>query len=201
MIMDSDYHGTRNREERVDTIVSIGENAWLATRVTVLRGSSIGENSVITAGSVVSGYIPANVVAGGVPARTLRRIEPGDDRTNLHVGYEATAIPPSVMPEQSHSDAAPVGMAHLSPRVGLRSEEDLASQVKQIVTETFALPATIDFCWGPGQIPQWTSMGHLRLAMALQDRFGIQLTADDLMQMTSVEKIYNVVRGSIAHDL
>src|SRR5262249_16843342 len=56
--------------------VEIGADVWIAGRVTVLPGTTIGDGSVITAGSVVSGTIPAGVVAGGVPARVLRRTGP-----------------------------------------------------------------------------------------------------------------------------
>ncbi|MBS2031481.1 MAG: HAD-IIIC family phosphatase [Deltaproteobacteria bacterium] len=55
--------------------VEIGDGVWLAGRVTVLPGTKIGAGSVITAGSVVSGEIPPGVVAGGVPARVLRRVD------------------------------------------------------------------------------------------------------------------------------
>ncbi|MBF5042607.1 HAD-IIIC family phosphatase [Aggregicoccus sp. 17bor-14] len=57
--------------------ISVGHDVWLAGRVTVLPGASIGDGSVITAGSVVSGAIPAGVIAGGIPARVLRRLEAG----------------------------------------------------------------------------------------------------------------------------
>ncbi|HVE87154.1 MAG TPA: HAD-IIIC family phosphatase [Myxococcales bacterium] len=58
--------------------IEIGEGAWLAGRVTVLPGTTIGAGSVITAGSIVSGAIPAGVVAGGSPARVLRKISRGE---------------------------------------------------------------------------------------------------------------------------
>jgi len=54
--------------------IEIGDDAWLAVRVTVLPGSKIGAGSVITAGSVVSGEIPPGVVAGGIPARVIRSL-------------------------------------------------------------------------------------------------------------------------------
>jgi FkbH-like protein len=54
--------------------IKIGNNVWLANRVTVLPGTSIGDGTVVTAGSVVMGDIPAGVVAGGIPARVLRRL-------------------------------------------------------------------------------------------------------------------------------
>lgn len=55
--------------------VSIGEGVWIAARVTLLPGSSIGRGAVIAAGSVVRGEIPPNVLAAGVPARVLRRLD------------------------------------------------------------------------------------------------------------------------------
>jgi maltose O-acetyltransferase len=78
IVMDSDYHAARDRGERPTAPIIIEEDVWLAGRVSVLRGSRIGRGSVITAGSVVSGEIPAGVIAGGVPARVIRRIEGSD---------------------------------------------------------------------------------------------------------------------------
>jgi acetyltransferase-like isoleucine patch superfamily enzyme len=52
--------------------VEIGDGAWLAARVTVLPGSTIGARAVIAAGSIVAGEIPAGAIAGGIPARVIR---------------------------------------------------------------------------------------------------------------------------------
>jgi acetyltransferase-like isoleucine patch superfamily enzyme len=52
--------------------IVIGDGAWLAARVIVLPGAEIGAGAVIAAGSIVSGSIPPNAVAGGIPARVLR---------------------------------------------------------------------------------------------------------------------------------
>jgi galactoside O-acetyltransferase len=52
--------------------VTLGNNVWLAARVTVLPGVSIGDNAVIGAGAVVTKDIPANAVAVGNPARVIR---------------------------------------------------------------------------------------------------------------------------------
>jgi acetyltransferase-like isoleucine patch superfamily enzyme/acyl carrier protein len=81
VIMDSDYHSAREGEETMVQPVVIEDDVWLAGRVSVLRGAHIGHGSVITAGSVVTGEIPPRVVAGGVPARVLRRREEGDPAT------------------------------------------------------------------------------------------------------------------------
>lgn len=55
--------------------IVIGDNVWLGGGVIVLAGVTIGENSVIGAGAVVTRDIPPNVVAVGNPARVMRTIE------------------------------------------------------------------------------------------------------------------------------
>lgn len=57
--------------------IAIGDNVWLGGGVVVLPGVTIGENTVVGAGSVVTRDLPANVVAVGNPARVVRTI--GDD--------------------------------------------------------------------------------------------------------------------------
>lgn len=52
--------------------VIIGEDCWLGTGVIVLPGVTIGNGTIVGAGSVVTANLPPNVVAAGVPARVLR---------------------------------------------------------------------------------------------------------------------------------
>lgn len=54
--------------------ITIGDNVWLGGNVVVTPGVTIGENSVIGAGSVVVKDIPANVVAAGNPCKVVREI-------------------------------------------------------------------------------------------------------------------------------
>ena len=58
--------------------VVIGAHAWLGAGVIVLPGVTIGENTVIGSGSVVTRDIPSNVVAVGNPCRVLREIDEHD---------------------------------------------------------------------------------------------------------------------------
>jgi acetyltransferase-like isoleucine patch superfamily enzyme len=51
--------------------IVIEENAWLATRVTLLDGVHVGKGAIISAGSVVTGNIPAGAVAHGNPAKVV----------------------------------------------------------------------------------------------------------------------------------
>lgn len=75
----------RKKQYQYNLHVRIGKNCWLGAGVIVLPGVSIGDNSVIGAGSVVTKDIPADVVAVGNPCRVLRKI--GEkDREQYHVG-------------------------------------------------------------------------------------------------------------------
>ena len=64
----------RERVAQFNLPVRIGRNCWLGAGVIVLPGVTIGDNSVIGAGSVVTKDIPANVVAVGSPCRVVRPI-------------------------------------------------------------------------------------------------------------------------------
>lgn len=59
--------------------IAIGDNVWLGANVIVLPGVTIGENSVIGAGSVVTKDIPANVIAFGSPCKVYREINERDE--------------------------------------------------------------------------------------------------------------------------
>lgn len=58
--------------------IHIGENCWLGAGVVVLPGITIGANSVIGAGSIVTKDIPENVIAVGNPCKVLREINEHD---------------------------------------------------------------------------------------------------------------------------
>lgn len=55
-----------------DKSVHIGEHVWFGARSVVVKGVSIGDNSVVATGSIVSRDIGSGVVAAGVPAREVR---------------------------------------------------------------------------------------------------------------------------------
>lgn len=56
--------------------VRIGNNVWIGGSVVIVAGVTIGDNSVIGAGSVVVKDIPANVVAVGNPCKVIKQLEP-----------------------------------------------------------------------------------------------------------------------------
>lgn len=81
MLMDNDFHhiDPERRNERPESKpIILEDNVWLGGRVIVLRGVTIGKDSVIAAGSVVSKDIPSGVIAGGVPAKVIRPIDERD---------------------------------------------------------------------------------------------------------------------------
>lgn len=59
--------------------ITIEDNVWIGANVVILPGVTIGENSVIGAGSVVTKDIPANVVAFGAPCKVFREINEHDE--------------------------------------------------------------------------------------------------------------------------
>lgn len=54
--------------------ITLKRGCWIAANVTILAGVTIGENSVVAAGSVVTKSIPPGVVAAGVPAKIIKNI-------------------------------------------------------------------------------------------------------------------------------
>ena len=58
--------------------VKIGDNVWIGAGVHINQGVTIGENTIIVSGSVVTKDIPANVVAAGVPCKVIRAITDAD---------------------------------------------------------------------------------------------------------------------------
>lgn len=74
-IIDTDGHWDDPRTGP-NASVSIGNGVWLGSNVSVMKGVCIGDNTVVAAGSLVTHSLPANVVAGGVPAKVLKQIDP-----------------------------------------------------------------------------------------------------------------------------
>ena len=67
----------REEEPDIDLMmpIKVGNNVFIGYNTVMLRGAEIGDNCIIGAGSVVSGKIPPNSVAAGVPAKVIKTIE------------------------------------------------------------------------------------------------------------------------------
>ena len=82
LITDTDWH-TDDPRVGPDAPITIGNNVWLGVNVTVLKGVTIGEDTLVGAGSLVTHSLPAGVVAAGVPAQVIREISAAD-RDAMH---------------------------------------------------------------------------------------------------------------------
>jgi acetyltransferase-like isoleucine patch superfamily enzyme len=92
-IADSDFHPIDAAQRRIDTMalapfyegrperpkletrpVKIEDNVWIGMNAVILKGVTIGENSVVAAGAVVTKSVPANVVVAGNPAVVVKQL-------------------------------------------------------------------------------------------------------------------------------
>ncbi len=55
--------------------VTLKRNAWIGANATILPGVTIGENSIVAAGAVVSKNVPDNTIVGGIPAKIIKFLE------------------------------------------------------------------------------------------------------------------------------
>lgn len=60
--------------------ITIGKNVWIGASATILPGVTIGDNSIVGAGSVVTKDVAANTIVVGTPAKKLRDITRDDDK-------------------------------------------------------------------------------------------------------------------------
>ena len=68
----------REKAYQYNMPIHIGRNCWIGAGVCVMPGVTIGDNTVIGAGSVVTSDIPVNSVAYGTPCRVIREISEHD---------------------------------------------------------------------------------------------------------------------------
>lgn len=77
-VYDSDFHDLHPKRRMSSShackSVSIGSNVFIGSRVTILKGVSIGNNAVIAAGSIVNIDVSENMIVGGVPIRVLGKV-------------------------------------------------------------------------------------------------------------------------------
>lgn len=84
MILDHNGHGISPNERRT-TIgkvapIHIEDNVWVGSRVTILPGTRIGRNSIISAGSIIKGDFPSNVIISGNPAMIVSKIKENETK-------------------------------------------------------------------------------------------------------------------------
>ncbi len=88
-ITDNDFHnlepGRRHEpaDARTRSPVRLGDNVWVGAQAWVLKGTRIGDDSVVGAVAVVRGEVPPGVLVSGNPAQVVRRL-PGTSTHPLH---------------------------------------------------------------------------------------------------------------------
>lgn len=73
IITDTDWHSDISKTSSKTVILE--DNVWIGVNTTILKGVTIGKNSIIGANSLVVKDIPPNVIAGGNPCKVLKQIE------------------------------------------------------------------------------------------------------------------------------
>ena len=100
-IADSDFHPIDPAQRRQDALalapfaenrpprpkiatapVIIRDNVWIGMGAVILKGVTIGENSVVAAGAIVTKDVPANVIVAGNPARVVKQLDAALDATS-----------------------------------------------------------------------------------------------------------------------
>ncbi len=81
LLVDTDFHSTApdrltNPDAEIKSApITVEKNVWIAGQAAILKGVTIGKNSIVGFAAVVANDIPANVVAAGNPARVVKRLE------------------------------------------------------------------------------------------------------------------------------
>ena len=89
-ISDADWHDHYHRiYPGRRAAVTLQRNVWLGDRVSVCKGVTIGENSIIGAASVVTQDVPANAIAAGNPARVVAQLDPSERTTSREALFVA----------------------------------------------------------------------------------------------------------------
>ena len=80
-VTDADWHDLYDRTQPIGTTrpVVLEDNVWIGDSAIVCKGVTVGTNSVIGTGSVVTRSIPPNVIAAGNPAQVIRKLDPDRD--------------------------------------------------------------------------------------------------------------------------
>lgn len=78
-ILDSNGHNVKSSSRAFETDtpipIIIGNNVWVGLNAIILKGTTIGDNCVISAGSVVKGDFPPNSIISGNPAKIVKSFD------------------------------------------------------------------------------------------------------------------------------
>ena len=75
LITENHHLNPNDRKSLVCKPIVIKRNAWIGAAATILPGVTIGENSIVAAGSVVTADVAPNTVVGGIPAKYIKKLD------------------------------------------------------------------------------------------------------------------------------
>lgn len=167
MIHDTDFHVPgKDFIHSEGKPITIEDNAWINSRVLIMKGTVIGEGSVIAAGSVVSGIIPPNVVAGGVPAKIIKELDgQNNGQSTIVNGTKSSSKTPNMV-KKVMAEALDVDVGKIDPKTA------------------------------PPDVDGWTSHGHQALIEELETKFNINIDPNDRVRMRNFGKICRVLQDS-----
>ena len=86
-ISDADWHGIYDRAEPVGKTkpIKFEDNVWIGDSAIICKGVTIGKNSIIGAGAVVTKNVPENCVFAGNPAKLVKKLDQGEFNTRKDI--------------------------------------------------------------------------------------------------------------------
>lgn len=229
VIMDNDFHKVGDRHAAgAAAPVRIGSNVSIGARVTILRGSIIGDGARVLSGSMVSGVVPDHATVGGVPARVLDgadRPRTGTSDAMVELVQQVLGLAtrpavgdgPTTLPEWDSLGSLRLLLA-IEAAFGVNIPADVMQSADTIAALTAIVqrsstiaagPASRDMCdlvqavlglssrpspdQGPGQIPEWDSLGALRLLLAIEDAYGVSISEAQMRSDTTIAALSAMV--------
>lgn len=169
MIHDTDFHVPGQDFTTAKGIpIIIEDDVWLSSRVLVMKGSVIGRGSVIAAGSVVSGVIPPNVIAGGVPAKVIKKVSSTDFQRDA---------------------STPEGA------IDLRIKNKVDGIIRSFTgSDTYDLPNHTSV----SAINNWSADNHLMILKSIENEFLFESHESTYLKLNTLQKIYQWTADSIS---
>lgn len=126
--------------------MTINDNVFVGNDTTILKGVEIGENTIIAANSLVNEDVPADTVAGGVPAQPIMSIDEYYERRKEEYVAEAKAYARSIE-ERRGRPPEKEDFGEFFPLFLERSEEALVPHFRRRITDgrRFSEDAVADF--------------------------------------------------------
>ncbi len=116
-----------------------------------------------------------------------------------HIGAGAFVAAGSVVSGDVPAGARVAGVPALVKAPAVVEGGPAHLDVPLVVMRTLGLPAVPALDRGPADIPEWDSLGALKLLLALEDAFGVSLAEDEMARVASVADLASMVTHALAH--